>query len=173
MFLEGDEFCRTRLGNNNPYCQDNEISWIDWSLLEKNKDVFEFFQYMIRFRKNHMSIRGDVMPSTVGFPFISTHGPNPWRDEITENSKFLGVLFAGYDRKKRHDDLVYLAINVYWEDVEIHLPSLPEGSKWQLCVNTGAVNQEEYIVEKKKPSVYVADSFWMRPRSVAVFIGRP
>ena len=47
MFLAGDEFCNTQFGNNNAYCQDNEISWLDWSLLEKNREIYEFFRYML------------------------------------------------------------------------------------------------------------------------------
>lgn len=162
MFLEGDEFCNTRYGNNNPYCQDNEISWLDWSNLEKNRDVFEFFRYMITFRKAHPAIRGNEYPSKLGFPFISVHGDVPWKGEITENSRFLGVLFAGFDPERGEDDLVYLAINVYWEGQEIHLPPLPEGYQWKVCVNTGVENG---IPEE----VCVKDSFWMQERSVAVF----
>lgn len=57
MFFSGDEFGNTKFGNNNSYCQDNEISWIDWSLLKKNKELFEFFKFMIAYRKKHPVIR--------------------------------------------------------------------------------------------------------------------
>ena len=77
MFLSGDEFADTRYGNNNPYCQDNLISWLDWSLLKKNKDLFDFFQYMIQFRKDHPVIRKDLEPSYLGVPAMSTHGLTP------------------------------------------------------------------------------------------------
>ncbi len=60
MFLAGDEFANTQFGNNNAYCQDNIISWLDWSLLEKNKGIFDFFQYMIHFRKEHRILRTNV-----------------------------------------------------------------------------------------------------------------
>ena len=60
MFFSGDEFGNTKFGNNNSYCQDNEISWIDWSLLEKNKDLFEFFKFMIDYRKKHPVIRNRI-----------------------------------------------------------------------------------------------------------------
>ena len=72
MFLAGDEFADTRYGNNNPYCQDNLISWLDWSLLEKNRALYEFFRYMIHFRKAHACIRKDLEPSYLGFPSMST-----------------------------------------------------------------------------------------------------
>ena len=60
MFLAGDEFGNTQFGNNNAYCQDNKISWLDWSLLEKNHELFEFFKYMIRFRKEHRILRENI-----------------------------------------------------------------------------------------------------------------
>lgn len=169
MFLEGDEFCNTRFGNNNPYCQDNEISWLDWSNLEKNQDIFEFFRYMIRFRKNHPAIRGDLHPAAIGFPFISVHGEWPWQQEITSESKFLGVMFAGRVTEQNRDDIVYLAMNVYWEDREIHLPELPEGCRWRICVNTAQDNPEDCVhCEGAKP-VYIEGAFRMKARSVAVF----
>lgn len=169
MFLAGDEFCNTRFGNNNPYCQDNEISWLDWRNLEKNRDIFTFFQYMIRFRKEHPAIRGSQYPAKIGFPFISIHGEIPWRDEITENSRFLGVLFAEYVPKKEQDDLVYLAINVYWEDIEIQLPPLPGNEKWRICVNTSAEVPDDCIPGKKAEATWLSGSFVMRPRSVVIF----
>lgn len=169
MFLAGDEFCNTRYGNNNPYCQDNEISWLDWRNLEKNRDIFAFFQYMIRFRKEHPAIRGSQYPAKIGFPFISVHGEMPWHDEITQNSRFLGVLFAEYVPKKEQDDLVYLAINVYWEDIEIQLPPLPGNEKWRICVNTSAEVPDDCIPGKKAEAAWLSGSFVMRPRSVVIF----
>ena len=85
MFLAGDEFADTRYGNNNPYCQDNLISWLDWSLLEKNRALYEFFRYMIHFRKAHACIRKDLEPSYLGFPSMSLHGLTPWKPDLPEN----------------------------------------------------------------------------------------
>ena len=84
MFLAGDEFADTRYGNNNPYCQDNLISWLDWSLLEKNRALYEFFRYMIHFRKAHACIRKDLEPSYLGFPSMSLHGLTPWKPDLPE-----------------------------------------------------------------------------------------
>ena len=95
MFLSGDEFADTRYGNNNPYCQDNLISWLDWSLLKKNKDLFDFFQYMIRFRKDHPVIRKDLEPSYLGVPAMSTHGLTPDETNFSGDSHVVCVRFAG------------------------------------------------------------------------------
>ena len=68
MLLAGDEFGNTQFGNNNPYCQDNEISWLDWTLLDKNKEIFNFFKNMIKFRKSHPVLRDSIEPAKCGLP---------------------------------------------------------------------------------------------------------
>ena len=110
MFLAGDEFADTRYGNNNPYCQDNLISWLDWSLLEKNRALYEFFRYMIHFRKAHACIRKDLEPSYLGFPSMSLHGLTPWKPDLPESSHTACVLFSGYDDSLHKEDLVFLAV---------------------------------------------------------------
>ena len=80
MFLAGDEFCNTQFGNNNAYCQDNIISWLDWNRLEEYKEIHDFARYMIHFRAAHPIIRKDTKAATCGFPFISVHNGEPYRD---------------------------------------------------------------------------------------------
>ena len=124
MFFSGDEFGNTKFGNNNSYCQDNEISWIDWSLLKKNKELFEFFKFMIAYRKKHPVIRKKLDNAVCGMEGMHAHDVNADRMEVSQNAKTLAVSFAGYDRKKCKDDLVYVAVNAYWEEVRITLPNL-------------------------------------------------
>lgn len=181
MFLAGDEFCNTQFGNNNPYCQDNEISWLDWSLLEKNRDIFEFFRYMISFRKNHAAIRGECMASGIGFPAVSVHTNEPWNSAVTAESRFIGVMFAGSEpenpgipgvvQETDREDLVYLAVNVYWEDQTFYLPKLPNGYHWRMSVNTALEKPEECCKKRIYDMPVIESEFVMRPRSVAVFIG--
>lgn len=159
MFLAGDEFGDTRYGNNNPYCQDNEISWLDWSLLDKNRELFEHFKYMIQFRKDHCSIQGDMQPGSMNFPLISTHSCRPWEDPITEDSKVVCVFYACQKEHSTKDDLVYMAINSYWEDQQIWLPRLPKPYVWKLAVYT----------DSDDPRSLTGDTLVMGPRSTAVF----
>ena len=170
MFLSGDEFGDTRYGNNNPYCQDNEISWLDWSLLEKepNRDLFEFFRYMITFRKKHPSIRKDLEPSYIGFPSMSVHGLTPWEPDAPESSYAASVLFAGYDEDTRKEDLVYVAVNSHWQTAELTLPDLPEGYAWKIAVNTGDPLQQTFE-EGKMPAA--GKQLLLGERSVIVFVG--
>ena len=111
MFFSGDEFGNTKFGNNNSYCQDNEISWIDWSLLKKNKELFEFFKFMIAYRKKHPVIRKKLDNAVCGMEGMHAHYGNADLMEVSQNAKTLAVSFAGYDRKKCKDDLVYVAVN--------------------------------------------------------------
>ena len=169
MFLAGDEFGNTQFGNNNPYCQDNEISWLDWTLLEKNKDIFDFFSYMVHFRHMHPVIRKALPKSICEFPEISFHSEVPWNCSFSPEQKVLCVMFSGYDETKQHDDTVYLAINVYWEPVEITLPRLCSGQSWQLAVNTGAGPEEpQTYAAGQMPSL--PDKMLLKPRSAAVLV---
>ena len=124
MFLAGDEFGNTKFGNNNSYCQDNITSWLDWRMLEKNKDLFEFFKFMIAFRKKHPVIHKQLPTSVCGMDPIHTHNLNAEETDIPRDARTFCVSFAGYDKEKGKDDLIYVAVNTFWEDVTITLPNL-------------------------------------------------
>lgn len=165
MFLSGDEFGDTRFGNNNPYCQDNIISWLDWTLLKKNQDLFGFFQYMIQFRKNHPVIRRNLEASLTGFPYASIHGVRPNEPDYSVDSHVICVLYAGYDPADEKEDLVYLAVNTYWEPVTLTLPPLPNGMSWKIAVNTGDLGQN-YFSKGNMPDA--GNHILMKERSVIV-----
>lgn len=167
MFLSGDEFADTRYGNNNPYCQDNLISWLDWSLLKKNKDLFDFFQYMIRFRKDHPVIRKDLEPSYLGVPAMSTHGLTPDETNFSGDSHVVCVRFAGYDEATQKEDLVYLAVNSGWFPVTLTLPELPEHYKWKVAVNTGDPKCQ-FFHKNSMPTV--ESKIFLGERSVIIFV---
>ena len=167
MFLSGDEFADTLYGNNNPYCQDNLISWLDWSLLKKNKDLFDFFQYMIRFRKDHPVIRKDLEPSYLGVPAMSTHGLTPDETNFSGDSHVVCVRFAGYNETTQKEDLVYLAVNSGWFPVTLTLPELPEHYKWKVAVNTGDPKCQ-FFHKNSLPTV--ESKIFLGERSVIIFV---
>lgn len=167
MFLSGDEFADTRYGNNNPYCQDNLISWLDWSLLKKNKDLFDFFQYMIQFRKDHPVIRKDLEPSYLGVPAMSTHGLTPDETNFSGDSHVVCVRFAGYNEATQKEDLVYLAVNSGWFPVTLTLPKLPEHYKWKVAVNTGDPKCQ-FFHKNSMPTV--ESKIFLGERSVIIFV---
>lgn len=167
MFLSGDEFCDTRFGNNNPYCQDNLTSWLDWKLLDTHRDIFEFCKYMIHFRRNHPAIRKSIAQSHCGFPPISQHGATPWDDNFTQDSKIVCTMFAGHDEKQDLEDIVYLAVNPYWESILIHLPKLPKPLQWHLAVDTSLSDTGGCTFEKEQMS-HVGNDYLIGARTVVV-----
>lgn len=167
MFLSGDEFCDTRFGNNNPYCQDNLTSWLDWKLLDTHRDIFEFCKYMIHFRRNHPAIRKSIAQSHCGFPPISQHGATPWDDNFTQDSKIVCTMFAGHDEKQDLEDIVYLAVNPYWESILIHLAKLPEPLQWHLAVDTSLSDTGGCTFEKEQMS-HVGNDYLIGARTVVV-----
>ena len=171
MFLAGDEFGNTKFGNNNSYCQDNITSWLDWRMLEKNKDLFEFFKFMIAFRKKHPVIHKQLPTSVCGMDPIHTHNLNAEETDIPRDARTFCVSFAGYDKEKGKDDLIYVAVNTFWEDVTITLPNLHGRGAWHLSVNTHGDGNGHYCYPEGQ-EVRIDRSFVMRPRSVAVFTGR-
>lgn len=170
MFFSGDEFGNTKYGNNNSYCQDNEIAWLDWTLLEKNRELFEFFRFMIAFRHRHPIVRRNLPNAVCGMDPVHTHAADAKCLEIARDTHTFGVCFAGYDSSRGCDDLVYIAVNAYWEDVTITLPELPGGNFWYLVVNTWGDGTGRYCYPEGT-GARITGSFVMRPRTVAVFTG--
>lgn len=167
MFLAGDEFCNTQYGNNNPYCQDNEISWLDWSYLQENQDIFQFFRYMIHFRKEHPVLRGSTKACRYHLPDISFHSETCWKAPAADGSGVGAVLFAGYDAAASRDDILFLAVNIHWVAHEIEVPSLPEGLFWHFAVNTG---DTEHIVFHTPLPVLTSNRFLIGERSVVILV---
>ncbi|MBR4832435.1 MAG: glycogen debranching enzyme [Butyrivibrio sp.] len=167
MLYAGDEFGNTQFGNNNAYCQDNEISWLDWNLLEKNRDFFDYYRNIIQFRRKHPCIRKDIEPAKCGYPFVSVHTENPDNGNITKDSRVICVRYAGYYDKKGHDDIVYIAINAYWEDIQIMLPNPPAGSFWTLCADTGGDEEGKCYFNRPQPLAWRNKT--LKARSVCVF----
>lgn len=172
MFLAGDEFGNTQFGNNNSYCQDNEISWLDWSYLEKNRNLFEFFKFMINFRHKHRIIRKKLPDAVCGMDALHAHNTNAEDVTIPQDARTFAISFIGYDREKGYDDMVYVALNTHWIDVTITLPVLPHGGAWYLNVNTYGDGQGRYFYPEGE-EIRIDNEFIMKPRSVAVFSVKP
>lgn len=160
MFYAGDEFCNTQFGNNNAYCQDNEISWLDWTRRETYADIFEFAKFMIHFRSEHPVLRKPTAPAACGFADISYHHGRAWNADCANNARLIGILYAG-----RHmdgsDDLVFVGVNTYWEKLGMSFPDAPAGCRWVLEVDTA----REGALPLAEP---VDGRYDLAPRSVIV-----
>lgn len=124
MFLAGDEFLNTQYGNNNTYCQDSKISWLEWDQLEKNREHFRFTRHLIKFRKEHPVIRKQMGDCSIGMPDTLTLGP--------DHTNVLRVVFAGRNADNTADDIVCFAVNTHWERQDCYLPELPHYLSWQI-----------------------------------------
>lgn len=138
MFFAGDEFCNTQFGNNNAYCQDNIISWLDWSRLEEFKEIHDFVRHMIQFRKEHPILRKMTKPSSCQFPEISVHNGTPFNASTDYKTKLIGIMYAGRNKEDTEDDIVFYCMNAYWEPLVMQLPVLPNGKHWHVDTNTNA-----------------------------------
>ena len=175
MFYMGDEFGNSQGGNNNAYCQDNFISWLNWEDLSRNSELFDFFKYMIKFRKDHDCIKKKCIRGAFGYPEMSNHGTKPWDGTYAADSHYIGVMFAGESEKKQVPQAVYLAINSYWEPLTVRLPALPadSGYSWRRVVDTyerdpmaGWMDDEMQEMETGRRH---SDEYRIMERSVIIF----
>ncbi|MGN0377938.1 MAG: glycogen debranching protein GlgX [Suilimivivens sp.] len=163
MFYAGDEFLNTQFGNNNAYCQDNEISWLNWEDQKKNKDHFAFCKYMTAFRKAHPVLRKNMGSSRIGLPEITVQGAD-------ENTRILRIIYAGQNERDKRDDIVCLAVNVFWEEQEFCLPPLMESESWYVAADTSGQYLSSYIPDKKKMLRLTDNKVRMQGRSVCIFV---
>ncbi len=160
MFLAGDEFGNTQFGNNNAYCQDTKISWLDWNLLEKNQEIFKFFKKMIKFRRSHDILRDDTATCSLGFPMISEHSKEPWQQNPND-THYLGMMFAGRTKDNKNDDVIYIALNMHWEEAHVRLPDIHNYNSWREAINTDNENRINALI--------MNDRVVIPPRTVIIY----
>jgi glycogen operon protein len=167
MLQAGDEFARTQRGNNNAYCQDNETSWVDWSLLERNADLFRFTQRLIRFRKAHPSLRRRTFLEDEARPPVAWHGTRLGRPDWTGESRTLSMHLLAANG----DEPIYLIANAHWEAKAFELPKPWPGSTWRRFVDTSLPPGEDALDPGAETAV-AAGRYPAGPRSVVVLVGR-
>lgn len=174
MLLMGDEVGRSQQGNNNTYCQDNELSWLDWSLLDQNADLFRFCQALIAFRKAHPSLRhafyAGAGPGGREQLEISWHGTQPWRPDWSGTSRVIAMQTRL--RGAGADDIVYAAFNMYWETLPFRLPELDDGRPWRVFANTGAESPRDVHPLGSEPIVDDPSRLLVGGRSVVILVPR-
>jgi glycogen operon protein len=144
LIFMGDEFGNSQKGNNNPYCQDNAVTWLNWNDLQKNNDIYQFWRELIELRRAHPILHPEnelkIMDYiSCGYPDLSYHGQNAWQPRTESYNRHIGIMYCGkYAQRSRgvEDDFFYLAMNMYWEDRELAMPKLPKEMKWKLLIST-------------------------------------
>jgi len=163
MLLGGDEFRRSQRGNNNAYCQDNEVSWFDWSLAGKHKEIQRFTREMIAFRRAHPVLRREVFYTDADIKWFAPDGGIPhWTDE---RQKSFSCLILG----QTEPDL-FLMFNADARSVDFSIPALPAGKIWRLAVDTSRSAPDDLFEAGKEPSMQGQIRFRVEPRSSAILL---
>ena len=169
MFLAGDEFCNTQFGNNNAYCQDKIISWLDSHRWEEYKQIHDFVRFMTHFRAAHPVIKKDTKPAQCGIPMISVHNGEPFRNHTDFNTHLIGVMYAGRNIEDTKDDIVFYAMNSFWEPLTMHLPQLPNGMHWHIVVNTNC-RYEDGADFESQTQVNAPNQIVVPPRTTIILV---
>ncbi|MBF0517016.1 MAG: hypothetical protein HQK97_07850 [Nitrospirae bacterium] len=167
MILGGDEMGRSQLGNNNAYCQDNEISWVDWHLTEKNASLVRFFRLLIKFRKTMPLLRPETFQDN-GTSAVTWHGVKLNKPDLEYHSRTLAMLQIG----AADGSDIYMVMNSYYEQLRFDLPQLPRHKKWYRIVDTNLAPPHD-IEDTDKEIVLNEQRFYnVAPRSVLILISK-
>ncbi len=171
LLFMGDEFGNSQRGNNNPYCQDNEVTWLNWRDEKRNQELFQFCRMLIQLRKDNKILHPTSEPRLMdykayGYPDVSYHGETPWQPRLYVYQRHIGILYCGYygGEEKKDAPFFYLGINMYWEPCKLALPRLPKGLCWRLLEKTTSGNNTDIEDENGKTDCF------MEPRSISIYI---
>ncbi len=180
LLESGDEFGHTKGGNNNAYCQDNAVSWLNWSQLRSNKAIYEFVKQAIAFRKAHPVLHMAQQPKLMdhlacGCPDVSFHGVNAWYPEFEHFRRQLGVLYCGLYAKKADgspDDFIFVMYNMHWEPCEFAMPNLPKDRRWFAAMDTARKDVNGFWAPGGEPLLENQKTYPVEARSIVVLIGK-
>ncbi len=184
LIYGGDEFGNSQQGNNNAYCQDNEVGWVDWSRAKRFQELTDFVKEAIAFRREHRVLHMSKEPQGIdyrclGCPDISYHGQRAWYGDMEPSSRQVGIMYCeGYGRedgdagapegsKGSDQGLIYLACNLYWETQRLALPNIPEDRTWEIVLQTGG-EELKGLTEPQIEEDYVA----VPSRTILVLLAR-
>jgi len=178
MILMGDEVGHTQRGNNNTYCQDNELTWFDWDKVKDRAELLNFVRQIIAFRHEHVLLRnrdhldGQVRDGHVP-PSVSWHGLRAWQVDWSNESRVLGMLISGQPLKPQGGDHIYAALNMHWETHSFQLPPLPVERSWHLVANTAMPAGEDIWPCCAEPVLSDQTRVTVADRSVVILVSRP
>jgi glycogen operon protein len=168
MLLMGDEMRRTQGGNNNAYCQDSEINWLDWSLLERHGDIHRFVKGLNAFRQ-----RRDVVVKGIGLSLnqllhrarVQWHGVHLNEPDWSDHSHSLAVTIQSLGARF----LLHVMFNAYWEPLTFAIPPVgaEAGGAWRRCIDTALVSPDDFSPWDAAPAV-APGTYVVQPRSIVV-----
>ena len=184
MLLMGDEVAHTKRGNNNTYCQDNDLNWFDWTRVESEDDLFRFFRGCIQFRRAHHVLRNRFHfqqreTTGCGYPDISWHGVEAWNPDWSDASRTLAFMLCGEEqnpisetRDPKSTDFIYVAMNMHWDGHVFQLPRLPVGCRWRRFVDTSRPDPGEIVEPGQEVLLRDQEQMNLGPRSVVILVGK-
>lgn len=171
LLLSGDEFGNSQKGNNNPYCHDSSLTWLNWNDIEKNREIFEFTKQMIAFRNDNkiLHLRDSFMMTdykSKGYPDMSFHSEEAWRLDYDPLCRQFGMLYnSNYsDQDEDGQPYIYVAVNMHWTNHEFAIPKLDGKRKWEVVLNTDTTG---FVAYKPGDNKVIA-----KERSIVILIGR-
>ncbi len=175
MLLSGDEFLRTQRGNNNAWCQDNDISWLDWSLVPQNAGFLRFVREMIQLRHRHSVLRRRAYlrghgPDGSWRPDIIWHGVEPHQPDFSSGSRSLAFVLDGSLTEREPDRDFYVACNAWSGPLLFHIPPSPCGRTWRRVVDTALASPLDIVAEDAGPQVPGGTAYAVAPHSLVVLI---
>lgn len=187
MILAGDEFGNTQEGNNNPYCHDDALTWLNWRESKQKTQIHDYVKRLIAFRREnpalHQGRQMHLMDTiSCGVPDLSAHGLETWRPDFSNYSRMLGILISGRyvtDEKGEPADSIYIIFNMFWETKSFDLPMLPDGNEWHVYLETYDETFSELPphkpkkkTKKRRKQMGIQRKTVVPPRSVVVYVSR-
>ena len=171
MIVAGDEVRRTQLGNNNGYCQNNEITWFDWTLVEKNRNLFRFWKNMIAFRKHHPALHRRQFftdeTNERGLPEIMWHGTALSKPPMDDPEALaLGFTLAGF----RAEPDIHVMMNMYWEPLGFEIPEIT-GRTWHRVVDTFEPSPSD-ILDPGREVPVTGNTCTVRDRTIVILLSK-
>jgi isoamylase len=167
MLLGGDEFLRTQGGNNNAWCQDNETSWVDWSLAEKNAGFLRFVREMIALRKRHPALR---RRNFIRGTDVIWHGVLPNKPDFSSWSRSLALALDGRRTGREPDRDIYMAFNAWVGTLNFRIPPSPQGRPWHRVVDTALASPLDIVGLDEGPRIEAGSTYPVVPYSTLVLI---
>ncbi len=152
MFMAGDEFMNSQSGNNNPYCQDNDVTWLNWKMNKRSSELYEYVKMLIALRRSHAILHMDREASLLdtrscGYPDISYHAEQAWYPGMDTHIRHIGILLCGEYAGDKADDYFYIAVNMHWEDHTFAIPNIPADTSFKYLFDTDNKGEGAYEPE--------------------------
>jgi glycogen operon protein len=175
MLLAGDEFFRSQRGNNNAWCQDNEVSWVDWALAQTNADFLRFAREMIALRKRHPALRRREFlhgrgPGRDMEPDISWHGVEPGKPDFSPLSRTVAYTLDGSQTGREPDRDLYVSCSAWREPLLFRVPRSPSGKAWRRAVDTALPSPQDIVPLDEGPRVLPGSIYVVAPYSLVVLV---